>query len=69
MLALLSMELISAWRSRRVIGALLTLVIVLVSLVLIYAPLWIATGVVAAGVVAWCAWVERHPEPPHRSQQ
>ena len=68
MLALLSMELISAWRSRRVIGALLTLVIVLVSLVLIYAPLWIATGVVAAGVVAWCTRVERHPEPPHRSR-
>jgi hypothetical protein len=32
--------------------------------VLIYAPLLIAAAVVTAGVVAWCAWIERHPEPP-----
>ena len=68
MFALLSVELMNARRSPRVIGAWLALVIALVSAVLIYAPLWIATVVVAAGTVAWCAWVERHPEPPHCSR-
>ena len=53
-------------RARWAVWTVLAALIALVGGFLWVAPVLVGFVGVVAGAIAWCIWLERHPEPPHR---
>jgi hypothetical protein len=57
-----NVALAKARRSRGMVGTVLAASIALIIRFLLVAPVLVAFIVVVGGAVAWCIWLERHPE-------
>jgi hypothetical protein len=53
-------------RWRWAVAIVLTVFIALIAWFLLTVPVVVAFVGVVVGAIAWCIWLERHPEPPAR---